>query len=293
MAMVPLTGAEVPAAEAPTGPSLAAKIDNHPAARPQVGLSQADLVYEELVEGGLTRYVAVWHSAVPAEVGPIRSIRPMDPEIVAPLGGIIAYSGGRPPFVAMMQATEVHNAIHGGADDRFMFRTRDRRAPHNVLLRAPEIVAEYTELAPPAPQFTYAAQPTAPAAGVSAAGIDADFSRESTRQWRWDAASGTYLRSQRGAADADASGARIAATNVVTLHVQIDWSYGDVPRTVVVGSGEAWVSTGGSVVTATWQKDAQASRIVLLDGAGQEVALAPGNTWIELVPTSGAVRIVE
>ena len=71
------------------------KIDNHEDARPQVGLNRTDLVFEELVEGGLTRYVAVWHSDVPDAVGPVRSIRPMDPDIVAPLGGIIAYSGGQ------------------------------------------------------------------------------------------------------------------------------------------------------------------------------------------------------
>jgi len=288
----PLTGEAVPIAQA-EGPSLAVKVDNHPAARPQEGLARADLVFEELVEGGMTRYVAVWHSDVPAQVGPVRSIRPMDPDIVAPLGGIIAYSGGRPPFVAMMQSTQVHNAIHGGTDDRFMHRTRDRRAPHNVLLDAPQIRENYAQLAAPPAQFSYTPQGAAPAAGVPAAGIDADFSRDSTRQWRWDAGSGTYQRSQHGTADADASGAAITATNVVVLRVQIDWAYGDVPRTVMVGSGEAWVSTGGSVVAATWHKDAQASRIVLVDAAGQEVALAPGNTWIELVPTSGAVRIVE
>src|SRR5690606_12965154 len=84
--------------------AVSAKIDNHPEARPQMGLERTDIVFEELVEGGITRYVAVWHSDVPDLLGPIRSIRPMDPEIVGSFGGIIFYSGGQPRFVQMMQA---------------------------------------------------------------------------------------------------------------------------------------------------------------------------------------------
>src|SRR3954451_3170906 len=98
-ALAPLTGVVVPAGSL-TNSALAAKVDNHPDARPQIGLGHTDLLYEELVEGGLTRYAAVWHSDVPAEIGPIRSIRPMDPDIISPLGGIIAYSGGQQRFVA-------------------------------------------------------------------------------------------------------------------------------------------------------------------------------------------------
>ena len=87
-------------------------------------------MFEELVEGGLTRYVAVWQSDVPAEIGPIRSIRPMDPDIISPLGGIVAYSGGQDRFVRAMKATSVYNAIHGQSDTAdLMYRTvpRSRR----------------------------------------------------------------------------------------------------------------------------------------------------------------------
>ena len=92
--LAPLRGTTVPAGSL-AHPSLAAKIDNHEGARPQVGLDRTDIVFEELVEGGLTRYVAVWHSDVPEQIGPVRSIRPMDPDIITPYGGIVAYSGGQ------------------------------------------------------------------------------------------------------------------------------------------------------------------------------------------------------
>ncbi len=70
--MAALTGEAIEAGSL-SRPPLSAKIDNHPSARPQVGLDEADIVFEELVEGGLTRYVAVWHSSLPAEIGPVRS----------------------------------------------------------------------------------------------------------------------------------------------------------------------------------------------------------------------------
>ena len=136
MSLAPLTG-EVAAAPITT-PSLAAKVDNHPGARPQFGLERADIVVEELVEGGLTRYVAIWQSDVPDEIGPVRSIRPMDPDIISPFGGIVAYSGGQYRFVEAMEATGVYNAIHGQSDTEDTFyRTDLRDSPHDVIVRAP------------------------------------------------------------------------------------------------------------------------------------------------------------
>ncbi len=154
--LAPLRGTEVGQDELDR-PALAAKIDNHRAARPQVGLERADLVFEELVEGGLTRYVAVWHSDVPDEIGPVRSIRPMDPDIVSPFEGLIAYSGGQPQFVRMMEEAPVVNVVHGAAGTEGLFsRTADKAAPHNVILRAADLVERHADLAAPPMQFAYA-----------------------------------------------------------------------------------------------------------------------------------------
>ena len=79
------------------------KIDNRPEARPQVGLNDADIVFEELTEGGITRFLAVYQSRLPPIVGPIRSVRPVDPALVSPLRGVFAYSGGTPPNVAAIE----------------------------------------------------------------------------------------------------------------------------------------------------------------------------------------------
>jgi hypothetical protein len=288
-----LRGTTVPLADI-TGPSLAAKIDNHWDARPQWGLERTDIVYEELVEGGITRYVAVWYSDVPKEIGPIRSIRPMDPEIAGPLGGIIAFSGGRRPFVDMIADTDLHLSIHGGKDNKYMYRSTQKRAPHNVVVEAQKLLKAYAELDPPAQQFEYAeaaGEATAATAGTAAKGLDLVFSRESHRAWRWSEKAEAYLRSQDGYKDNDANGDQLQATNVVTLTVKVD--YGEVPRTRLIGKGSGTVSSGGKTLKVKWSKKDRDAPIVLKDADGEVVALAAGNTWVELVPERGSVTVVK
>lgn len=293
-ALAPLTG-ELLEPGTVLGPSLAAKVDNHVDARPQVGLEHTDLVFEELVEGGLTRYVAVWQSDVPAEIGPIRSIRPMDPDIISPLGGIVAYSGGQFRFVEAMKATNVYNAIHGQADTAdVMFRTPTKRAPHNVLVKAPQLLAKHPDIAPPGQQFAFAVDVTRSSAvldGTPVSTIKLRFGAPSTPAWAYDAESGRYLRSQAGSADLDSAGGRLSAANVIVLRVAIG-NDGGVPKTELIGSGEAWVSSGGSTVQATWRKTSQGALIRLTDARGTVIRLAPGNSWIELVPQSGSADFI-
>jgi hypothetical protein len=287
--LAPLTG-EVVEAGTVLGPSLAAKIDNHADARPQVGLEHTDLVFEELVEGGLTRYVAVWQSDVPAEIGPIRSIRPMDPDIISPLGGIVAYSGGQDRFVRAMKATGVYNAIHGQPDTAdVMYRTDTKEAPHNVLVRAPQLIALHSDIAPPRQQFAFApgvAASSAVRSGSPITLIALRFGAPSQPSWAYDATSGRYLRSQAGAPDPGGDGAPLSADNVIVLRVPVG-NDGGVPKTQMIGSGEAWVSSGGATLHAAWSKQTATDLIRLTDDVGNVVRLAPGNSWIELVPLSG------
>jgi len=290
--IAPLTGEQIEVG-ALTSPSLAAKVDNHPDARPQVGLERSDIVFEELVEGGLTRYVAVWHSDVPDIIGPVRSIRPMDPDIISPLGGIVAYSGGQDRFVQMMRAAPVYNAIHGQRDtDATFFRGSNADAPHNVLVKAPEVIAQHLDLAAPVQQFPFAesiAAATATKEGSPTSGIAMRFGSASTPSWTWDAAGQRWLRFQTGgAADTDSAGAQLSATNVVVLRVPVQVIQ-SIPTTQLIGSGEAWISTGGATVQATWSKASMTAPIRMLDINGVAVRLAPGNTWVELVPLGGSL----
>ncbi|WP_166789682.1 DUF3048 domain-containing protein [Cryobacterium fucosi] len=284
----------------PTGslahPSLAAKIDNHEAARPQFGLERTDVVFEELVEGGLTRYVAVWHSDIPDVVGPIRSIRPMDPDIIAPLGGIVAYSGGQQQFIDLMTRTSVVNAAFDSDETGLFSRTGEREAPHNVVLQSKALVDRNDTVPAPSQQFAYAAtvpESSATVDGTPVTTISSRFSDSRWPDWTWDAASTSYLRNQEGAPDLDAGGVQLRSTNVLALRVEIDDTYLNVPKTTMIGSGEAWVSAGGKTVHALWTKAAQDAPIRLTDDNGVTIRLAAGNTWIELVPVDrGSVTLV-
>ena len=275
--------------------SIAAKIDNHPDARPQVGLERTDLLFEELVEGGLTRYVAVWQSDIPELLGPVRSIRPMDPNIISPFGGIVCYSGGQQRFVNLMRNTPVYNAIHGQADTAStFFRTPTKKAPHNVLVKARDLLAQHASIPAPAQQFAYSLDaPSATAAkdGAPTAALNYKFSNLISGSWTYDPAKLVFLRNQSGKADLDSAGAQLSATNVVVVRVSVTNDF-NVPRTEMIGSGEAWISTGGGTVHASWSKGSATDPIRLVDDQGVTVRLAPGNTWIELVPTAGAVQIV-
>ncbi|MDP4586499.1 MAG: DUF3048 domain-containing protein, partial [Microbacteriaceae bacterium] len=219
MEFAPLTGVQVEVGSLQY-PVLMAKIDNNPTARPQIGLNDADIVFEELVEGGFTRYVAVWHSVIPKEIGPIRSIRPMDPDIASPFRGIIAYSGGQQRFVQMMVATRVKNVIHGQAGtEKYIYRSSKKISPHNVIVRATKLVAKRSKLRPPAPAFEFARgteSPTAIVRGKPAGRLITSFSSLNTPSWKFDAASGLYRRFQAGGKkDKDEHKVQLTAVNVV------------------------------------------------------------------------------
>lgn len=115
-------------------PLLQAKIENSPQSRPQSGLEVADIVYEELVEGGVTRFFVIFHSELPERAGPIRSARPVDTQLMSGYGRAgFAYSGARPEVRGMLAQTPSLTITEGGAG---FFRDSSRRAPHNLYLDA-------------------------------------------------------------------------------------------------------------------------------------------------------------
>ncbi|MFW3171353.1 DUF3048 domain-containing protein [Geodermatophilus sp. CPCC 206100] len=291
----PLTG--VPTDAVPDRPALAVKIENSVDARPQTGLGAADVVWEQVVEGGIPRFVAVYHSTLPPEVGPVRSIRPMDPAIAAPLGGLLAFSGGVPPYVAAAQDAGLQVLSQDSGADGFS-RTATRTAPHNVYA-APQILVEQADAAhraAPGAQFDHAgagAEPTAVAAGQPATSLDLTLSGVSHPRWAWSAADGRWLRSEGSTPAVEADGRRIGAANVVVLRVDVvatqarDPAGNPVPETILTGTGRALVASSGHAVEATWSKPGTGDRVSLTGADGDPVELAPGSTWIELVPNGG------
>jgi len=297
----PLTG--VAATEVATRPALAIKVENSPESRPQTGLDQADVVWEQVVEGGISRFVAVYQSQVPAEVGPIRSVRPMDPAIAAPLHGLIAFSGGQQQFVQSLKNSGLQILSMDAGADGFYRKKGVGPAPHNVY-GTPQTFwdqADGNHGAAPAAQFVMARsaqKATAVVAGGPSSTVAVKLSGGSRPTWTWDAGTESWLRAEGTSPAMLRSGARITTTNVVTLKVRLidsgtrDPAGNPVPETVLEGSGEATVSSGGRTVTGTWTKSATDAVLTLATADGAEVTLAPGTTWVELVPTdSGSVTI--
>jgi len=295
----PLTG--LPSSVPVDRPALAVKIENSVQARPQTGLGASDLVYEEVVEGGITRYVAVYQSRLPSSVGPVRSIRPMDASIAGPLGGLFAFAGGVQPYVDAASAAGLQ-LLDGLAGVPGFTRSTSRVAPHNLYAnpRTLEGLADAAHRAAPPVPFSFApvgGRPTALASGTPTSVLDLTLSGVSHPRWTWDAGAARWLRSEGDAPAVTTDGGRLSATNVVVLRVTVvntaarDPAGNPVPDTLLSGTGPALVASGGATVAATWTKDAVADPVALMDATGA-VTLAPGNTWVELVPDgTGAVGV--
>jgi len=274
-------------------PAVAVKIENSHVARPQSGLNEADMVWETIVDFDVSRLVAVFQSQTPKGIGPIRSVRPMDMAIVAPLGGPLVFSGGQSGILALVPKAGIQgmNNDYGAAG---MYRIKSRSAPHNVYGDVPVFMAnaDANHSSPPPEQFHFArnpAQATAVLQGTDATKVSMHLSSLSDPSWTWDATSG-WLRWEGSAKAVVASGDWIHATNVVLVvakhpasgfHAQ---NKAVVPTYDLVGEGEALVATGGKTIAATWHKAAQDQPMTLTTADGQDVLLAPGNTWVELVP---------
>jgi len=274
-----------------TRPALSVKVENSPEARPQSGLETADVVYEEVVEGGITRFVAIFNSVIPEVVGPIRSVRDMDPNIVWPVGGIFAYSGGAPGPVSHIMDAPV-NLVDEGATGTAMYRDRGKAAPHNLFGYTQALFDRGGQPVPPPPLFSYLApgEPlaTAPVVAEPVTSVRVGFQSGYDPTWTYDATTGTWLRSYGFQPFMAASGAQIAPVNVVVQFIDYP-GYSDGKT---LGEGDVWVFAGGQVVRGRWVRPAPEQPAQFVDGFGAPIKLAPGNTWVELVPRNTAVDVV-
>lgn len=290
--VLPLTGVEVD--EVPARPAIAIKVENTAASRPQSGLEDADVVWETVVEFQVSRFVAVYHSTVPESVGPVRSARPVDLQIVTSLKPLFVSSGAQSRMVTRIgRVPEVQSIMHdkGAAG---LGRVSSRRAPHNVYADLATIwkAADADHSEPPAQSFEFAreaAEASAVVDGEKASTIDIRLTGAARPSWTWDSGDDVWLRSEGSTPATSATGGRLGATNVVLIETrQIDSTMDAqggamIPDQEFTGTGKALVATGGRVVEATWEKKDAASPVRLVDGDGEPVLLAPGNTWVEML----------
>ena len=268
-------------------PALSVKIENSPDSRPQVGIEQADVVYEEVVEGGITRFVVIFNSQVPANLGPIRSVRDMDPNIVWPLGGIFAYSGGAPGPVAHISDAPV-NLVDESATGTAMYRDRGRAAPHNLFGYGQALFDRGGQPVPPPPLFPYLAAGEGWAAPEPVLQFRAGFQAGYDPTWTWDAATGTWKRSYGATPFMAASGVQVAPQNVVVQFIEYP-GYSDGKT---IGGGDVMVFSGGNLIRGKWLRSGAEQPAAFFDAAGNVIKLTPGQTWVELLPVGSAVDVV-
>ncbi len=308
----PLTGEVVASWELITRRPLAVKVENDPKARPQSGIVDADLVYEELVEGGVTRFICIYLSKDVQSIGPARSARPSDVDITFFLNPLLICSGGSNSVISMVQAAGM---MYVTEDASHFWRERTRRAPHN-LYTSTALLRQYLQEEEDAfnslpdsglyfaetPEALGEEAPSGEAAGEEvpaeksvmfsqASAIDIAYKAAiCAASYQYDAASDSYLHSIQGSPHTDlTTGNRVAPRNVIVQYVTVtnsslrDVTGAPVPVSQVIGSGNCLVFSGGKVYHATWSKGSRSAPTTFVDENGNNVPLRPGQTWIHLV----------
>jgi hypothetical protein len=291
--IAPLTGLPLDGLADADRPAIFVKIDNTSKGRPQEALGQADLVYEEMIEGGFTRLAAVFHMNAPL-MGPIRSGRTTDIALIGPLNKpIFAWSGANLVHAALLRRQSM---VDLGAQSRSeYFRANDRPGTYDLMSEAQTLIdialARGDGGAPP-PQFEYRDETIGlPSTAESASTLTVSFP-SATATWDWDAAGRGWARTQGSSVHVDAQGERVVARNVLVAEVRqvatgsVDTAGSTVFEQQFLGSGRGWVFTDGHVVEVTWTKPSISSIATWTTPDGVPVALTPGITWVELAPES-------
>jgi hypothetical protein len=291
----PLTGQPAPGGTVPQRPAMAVKIDNYPSGRPQSGLDKADVVFEEPVEGGITRFAAVFQCQDAALIGPVRSARNIDIGMLGQLGNpLLAHVGGINPVTANISASPIVN-VDLGYNAALIIHPPGTVAPDSTYTSTALVYGTHqTMTSPPPPLFAYSQ--AIPAGGSPVSTVNINYSNTSNVTWKYNATTNTFQRFYNATTpDMLKNGVQNAAASVVVQYVQI--SYGPWLENSEGGlevqadlypdaSGTAEIYRNGQAFAATWHRSTLGSATQFVNAAGQVIPLQPGQTWVELVPSS-------
>ncbi len=299
----PLTGQTPAGGAVPNRPTLAIKVENAPESRPPVGLDAADIIYEEPVEGGITRFLVMYQCKDAARVEPVRSFRQADVYMTNQTGkALMSSAGGSPPTQeALAAAVKAGWLVDVGYSNGGGYGRDSRPNPHNLYTSTTALYARPdAQIGGTAtPIFTYSANP---APGGPGALIHANFSSYSDVYWHWTASAGAYQRYYGNSPANLANGGIISAQNVIIQRVPVTMSWwiedpsgSHQPVPNLLGTGPTLVCRAGTCVTGTWWRpgEGMGQPTYYRDAAGKPIDLTPGVTWVELVPSSvtGATAI--
>jgi hypothetical protein len=289
----PLTGLPVDDAARLNRPALVIKINNVASARPQFGINEADVVFEEKIGSAVTRLLSVFHSTDAEKVGSIRSARASDLPILTALSKpLFVWSGANQnltPVIRRTDATDLGYSNHSG----LYIRGRQLRDYTEFFVSTPSVWAESPEgQGAPAPIFAFRTATDPAPTGQPVKGVV--WSKNGyVVDWTWDPDKG-WLRNQSGTPHVDAAGTQVAAANVVMMYVTYKSAFDDPrsPEAVTTGKGEVWVLVNGIASAGTWEREKPTDPFVFKDADGNLLKLNPGKTWVELAePESGELVI--
>ena len=291
-AKCPLSGVEPKNEELLDRPAVAVKIENAAVAYPLSGLEEAEIVYEELVEGGVTRFMAIYHCTDSAKAGPVRSARVVDPAILGPLTRILAYSGQNAPVLRALEEAEVVRLDENAADGGLERIPREGISmEHTLYAQTKELrrlgAKEYDD--PPPEMFTFGDLPDGAKPAVS---VTVNFNPVNAIRYEWSEGDG-WLRFEADEPFVSESGEQVAVDNVlieehqVVLSDTIVDSAGNPSLEIAdeTGTGRAFLFRDGHLIKGRWSREDVGDPTTFTTKSGDELVFAPGSIWIELLPS--------
>ena len=283
----PLTGLEVTTEQSKL-PLTALMVENSVDARPQSGLNHAGVIYEAIAEGGITRFATIYQDDLPAEIGPVRSLRPYYLDWLRPYSATIAHVGGSQRALKMVR-DGTWKDMDQFANGKSFWRSKDRKAPHNVYT-SKDLIDSYNQSKNNQLEDVtfFARKDDQKSAAPNATDIKLNISSTKYNvEFKYNPELNSYKRFQGGEAHLDKSGVQLEPKVVVAIVANYSIVQEDGSRSAyqTTGSGEAVVFQDGTATAATWQKADQASQLKLIDSTGTEIKLNRGQTWITALGT--------
>ncbi|NEW09407.1 DUF3048 domain-containing protein [Paenibacillus sp. SYP-B3998] len=287
----PLTG--LPSSkEVKTRPYMV-MVENAPQARPQTGLDQADIVYEILAEGEITRFVSVFQSHEAKTIGPVRSIRPYFVEIGDSLDAVIVHAGWSQDAMNIMAGRKLAHLDEVYGDGAFYWRADDRKAPHNLYTSVDKmkqgVEARKFRTEWNGPLLTFAKDGQNKLTGAAVTHIQIPYLQGYFVSYEYNAAEGVYKRSMDGKPHVDKeTGKQLQTTNLLVLESKHKILDKEGRRTVdVFGPDKGLILQQGKSQQITWERK---GGLIRAYAEGTEVPLLPGNTWVQFVPEGTAIK---
>ena len=279
--------------------TVAVMIENSPDARPQTGLTSADIVYEAVTEGGITRFMGIFSSQLPTKAGPVRSARSYFIDWLSEYDSFYAHVGGSP--TALSRISQYGIKDYATSSDAYWREPKAGLAiEHTMYTNVQKIYdGAVNNKKWPADGTVSSwkfADPVTTSPVIS--DIKLKFSTATYGvEWQYDQLTKKYSRLLAGKAHSDkVSGDQIKATNIAVIQVthSANGAYSDTGHEAewtmqTTGSGKAWIYRNGEQVEGTWKKPTRTDRTRFYDSTDTEIPLNPGNTWVEVIPQDGTV----